>query len=254
MAGEAPPNFSDYSGLAQSTVSQIVPWTKGYAGIYNIKSIDEAQGYFLQLLVPGSPNYNPKLVEQYRKRFTDNGFDVSDNQKLINAWNSVVQFSADTRSKSGTSISPWDAIDVIGAGSGKKSTGPQQSIATRIVNETRKTVDLTSPQQARGLLESTMQSLVGRNPNASEINAFRAALNELEKTNAPVSKTTGTEVTTSTGQQTIDAAGNPVDITTSAPISNTQTTTTGGISAQQSAVDYARSAKDYAEYQWLLLI
>lgn len=60
------------------------------------------------------------------------------------------------------------------------------------------TIDLFSPDSARGLLLRTMQSALGRDPSADEINAFTEALNEAQKA-SPVTVTSDGSTTTRSG-------------------------------------------------------
>ena len=87
-------------------------------------------------------------------------------------------------------------------------------------SSTQMTIDLTSPQQARGLLMQTIQGVLGRNPTDDEYSQFVSVLNEAQTANP----------------QVVSAAGDTV-------------TRSGGVDAGLVALDYAQSRDDYEDRQ-----
>ncbi len=85
---------------------------------------------------------------------------------------------------------------------------------------TSQTVDIYSPEAARGLLMQAMQGALGRDPSADEISTFTKALNEAQK-------------------------ASPVTVTSS----GTTTTRTGGMEADLFALDWARANEEYQAVQ-----
>ena len=208
-------------------------------------TVDEADGYFLSTVLS-----NPQLLEQYRKRFSDVGFDVSDNQKLRTAWQTAVTWASDSYVKGGRKITPWDAIDELGASNGGANQANRFKKTTiENVNDTNVKVDLSSAQTARAYLEAQMVNTVGRAPTNDEIANFREALNQMEQANAVVSRTTGTRTNATQGTESTDASGTTTNIPGGSSSDNTSTVQTGGMQRDQYALDFARSAGDYAEYQ-----
>jgi hypothetical protein len=234
--------LAEYSTAQQRALALGVPIGPGVDKIF---TVDQADGYFLSSILP-----NPQLLEQYRKRFEAAGFDVSNNQKLRTAWTTAVNWASDSYVKGGRRLTPWDAIDEIGAANGgaNQTTGVKDTTIQN-VNNTDVKVDLSSPQTARAYLESSMLSSVGRSPTSKEIANFREALNQMEKANPVVNKTTGTRTNSSQGTRTVDASGATTNITGSYSADNTNTVQSGGMERAQYATDFAKSAKDYAEYQ-----
>jgi hypothetical protein len=60
-------------------------------------------------------------------------------------------------------------------------------------------IDLSSPTQARSIITQVMQSLLGRDPDASEISDFTKALNEAQRANPVTVEGDGSTVTRSGG-------------------------------------------------------
>ena len=217
--------------------------TVGFAG--KTLTVDEADGYFLSSVLS-----NPQLLDEYRKRFSDVGFDVSDNQKLRKAWQTAVNWASDSYVKGGRKITPWDAIDELGASNGGASdTAGVNKTRIENVNDTKVGIDLSSAQTARSYLEQAMQQATGRAPTSDEISNFREALNQMEQSNATVSRTTGTRASGSRETTTANASGIATEIAGGYSSDNTSTTQTGGMNREQYALDTAKSAGDYAEYQ-----
>jgi len=150
-----------------------------------------------------------------------------------------------------TKLTPWDAIDLRGAGGTPKGSGSgaRNGTYTSSINETntdtRKAIKLSSAQEARAFLMSAAERELGRAATADEIALFRSALNEQEKANATVVKSTSTTTGTNTDTYAdgIQTASNRDTNTSSS------STETGGMDRGQFALDSARSAQDWAEFQ-----
>lgn len=92
---------------------------------------------------------------------------------------------------------------------------------------TKAVVNLTNPEQAKGLLYQTLQQYLGRMPTDADVKAFTGALNTQEKKHP----------------QEITYERDPV---TNFPVSKG---TSGGYDAGTAAIDYARAQPGSAEYQ-----
>ena len=219
-----------------------VPETPGVKPFY---TFDEADGYFYSTILT-----DPNLREQYRQRFVKAGFKIDTNQDLLKAWQTATGWASDSYLKGGRKLTPWDAIDELGASNGGASEANRFKTTTiENVNDTNVKVDLSSAQTARAYLEAQMVNTVGRAPTNDEIANFREALNQMEQANAVVSRTTGTRTNARQGTESTDASGTTTNITGGYSSDNTSTVQTGGMQRDQYALDFARSADDYAEYQ-----
>jgi hypothetical protein len=211
----------------------------------------QAQGYLYQLA-----QNDPSQLEAYRQRMIAAGvLDPKDASfaKMQGVWMDALGASADAYA-SGTNLTPWDAIDLLGAG-GTGPDGPKNGTFSVSVNDTRtesstaSRVNLSSASEARAFLLAAAEQQLGRAATTDEIAAFRAALNAEEKANPEVLKSSGTSKTTGTRSSTYTDG----EVTATADNTNTSNTSnsteTGGMDRGQYAIDYARSADDYAEYQ-----
>lgn len=113
-------------------------------------------------------------------------------------------------------VGPEGSLDIPAPSSGGGSYGGGYGGGS----STQRTIDLTSPQQARGLLMQTIQGVLGRNPTDTEYDEFVKILNETQTANPSV----------------VSAAGDTV-------------TRTGGVDAGLVALDYAESRDDYEDVQ-----
>jgi hypothetical protein len=111
----------------------------------------------------------------------------------------------------------------------KKAAKDQYGTQTAV----SKQVDLTDPDTARGVLDNALETYLGRKSGPQDQAAFLAALQQHERANPEISRTTQV---TSPGQT---SGGN-----------TTQTSLTkGGSDATQYAEDYARGQEGAAEFQ-----
>jgi hypothetical protein len=243
--------FWGYDNRPQYSLAEIDAGAPaGGGGRKQTKSATQAAGYLWQLA-----QTDPKQYEAYRSRMITAGVIGVDGTgaDMQQAWMRALDASA-TAYAAGTMLTPWDAIDLLGQGYGDPNenfTGTKTTTSTSSGTsvDTKRNVDLSSASEARAFLLAAAEQQLGRAATADEIAAFRAALNNEEKANADVTVTKGS------GSSTVVKSTNVVDgeavsdnsNTTSS--SSTDTTTSGGMDRGQYAVDYARSADDYAEYQ-----
>lgn len=101
--------------------------------------------------------------------------------------------------------------------------------------ETRvdRSVDIFSPEDARGLARQSLQSVLGRDPSEAEYEDFLAALQTKARQNPTITRTT----------TRYDAEGNPI---------GTNSVTRGGLgenAVRDFAQDQAEAAPDWAEWQ-----
>lgn len=245
--------FWGYDNRPQYSLAEIDAGAPaGGGGRKQTKSATQAAGYLWQLA-----QTDPKQYEAYRSRMITAGVIGVDGTgaDMQQAWMRALDASA-TAYAAGTMLTPWDAIDLLGQGYGDPNnpenfTGTKtQSVNSRsTTSDTNRAVDLSSASEARAFLLQAAEQQLGRAATKDEIAAFRAALNNEEKANAEVTKSTSTSVRTGTQSTTFEAGeatGSSDNTNTS---SSSDTTRTGGMDRGQFAVDYARSADDYAEYQ-----
>ena len=168
------------------------------------------------------------------------------------AWGNAVAASAQA-SAAGTELSPFDAIDLLGGASGG-ADAPFTGTRTSTINDTStqrnrtKDVDLSSASEARAFLLAAAERELGRAATADEIAAFRRALNAEERANPEVTDSVTTGRTTGTRSATFVDGEQTASADNTNTTSSTNRTSTGGMDRGQYALDYARSADDYAEY------
>lgn len=125
-------------------------------------------------------------------------------------------------------VQEYGDLATTGTGEDAEYTGP--TTQTR----TDKSVQLTDPLSAKGLLSDSLTKYLGKEPSQEELSGFISALNSYEKQNATVSKTKAV--------QTPDVEGHSTDTVQSSM-------TTGGTDPAQFAEDWARSQEGSAEFQ-----
>lgn len=182
-------------------------WTKPAA------NRDEAVNEFYTVYYGGSPQVRAALDQiADRQRSTPKGI-----------WEDMVYLS-EMRSNEGVFMTPMDILYEtymnFGIGADDSSGGGSYGGGYGGGSSTQRTIDLTSPQQARGLLMQTIQGVLGRNPTDTEYDEFVKILNETQTANPSV----------------VSAAGDTV-------------TRTGGVDAGLVALDYAESRDDYEDVQ-----
>jgi hypothetical protein len=187
-----------------------------------------AKGYLYQLR-----QTNPDQYAAIVNRMEQAGWDVSSAAKVQQNWENVVGKAADAFDSGYQGLDPFVAIDLYSDRSGIKAAGeggPSAQIQT--------VSSISSKSEARGVLIESYKNLLGRDPSDKEVNAFTTALNSLEQSRP---KTTTT--VSSQAEQGVVSGGQEV------PTAVSSSVTTGGFDKAQYAVDYAKSASDFAEYQ-----
>jgi hypothetical protein len=197
---------------------------------------------------------DPALYAQYVNRFYSQGLIGANasTDDVDKAWARAVGLSADLHA-GGVDVNPWDAIDLMKDNTAEDGpfTGTRNVATTsyNVDNSTRRSVDLSSASEARAFLLAAAESELGRAATKDEIAAFRAALNAEEKANAEVTSARTVSKSSGTDKQTIVDGIQTASDSVSSSSSDTDQTTTGGMDRGQYAIDYARSADDYAEFQ-----
>lgn len=199
-----------------STLAGIQRVSNPFSGLWTkpADSMDQAINEFYDVYYGGSPAVRSAL-DQIAKR-------QRSTPKAI--WEDMVYLS-DMRSKEGVFMTPMDVLyevylgfDLNTAGGGSPGGSPYGGGGGG--SSTQMTIDLTSPQQARGLLMQTIQGVLGRNPTDVEYDDFVKILNETQTANP----------------QVVSAVGDTV-------------TRSGGVDAGLVALDYAQSQDDYQDRQ-----
>lgn len=138
--------------------------------------------------------------------------------------------SAATFATVGKRVTPWQAIRMIAGDEEaiRKRTGGGDGGSGGPRTVRQQTFNLTSPQDAKGLINNVLTQHLGRRPTEEEYEAFTATLNAAERANP------------TTTIVNYDEDG------------NVTSTTTGGLSASGATTlleDEARALPDYAETQ-----
>lgn len=150
-----------------------------------------------------------------------------DIELLHKAWTQAVAQAA-MFTQNGHQMTPWGAIrlmagdeDAIKARRGKSDTGGPRTTRQRHIN-------LTSAQDARGLVRDVLTEQLGRRPTDEEYDAFTSTLNAAERANPSVTT------------QTIDEDGNVTGHTQGG---------LGASGARDLLEEEARTLPEYATYQ-----
>jgi hypothetical protein len=263
MAGEPKINSYDTGGGATSTtrsplsVGQVywqnpfknrseevayalgVPETPGVKEFYNF---DEADGYFYSTILT-----NPNLREQYRQRFVKAGFKIDTNQDLLRAWQTATGWASDSYLKGGRRLTPWDAIDELGAANGEADKTKEVNVTE--TSGISRNVTISTEQQARGALMTASKELLGRDPSKDEIKLFTKALNSLQRANPKVTAESSQQIDQPVTSDLIETSDGVTKINRNKSTQNNSSVSTGGFDTGQYAFDVARSQDDYAEYQ-----
>jgi hypothetical protein len=139
--------------------------------------------------------------------------------------------------ESGTAATPYVLLhqeygDLISAGGLDASAGAYAGPTT--ASRTDTSMKLSDPMTAKGLLSDSLTKYLGKEPSPEDLSQFVSALNDYERGNATVTKSTATT--------TPDKAAHSTDTVQS-------TATVGGTDPAQFAEDWARSQEGSAEYQ-----
>jgi hypothetical protein len=180
------------------------------------------------------------------------GFDVGMGMpEILAAWDDQLKSAWGISQTSGKTWTPFDVMNSY-SNSGNKfgtvkkgdweydvATGERVRYLGKLTKTTtQKSVDLTSPEDARALTTSVLTQALGRAPTAKEFSQYRASINALERAN-PTSATTTTTY-------------NPNLSTGELETTSSNTTTTGGVSAealQNSVLEGAKDTSEYGKYQ-----
>ena len=216
-----------------------VPETPGVKPFY---TFDEADGYFYSTILT-----DPNLREQYRQRFVKAGFKIDTNQDLLKAWQTATGWASDSYLKGGRKLTPWDAIDELGAANGE--VGKLKEINITDTSGVSRNVTISTEQQARGALMSASKELLGRDPSKDEIKLFTKALNSLQRANPEVTARSSQQIDQPISSDLIKTSDGSTQINRSSSTQNNSSVSTGGFDTDQYALDVAKSQNDYAEYQ-----
>ena len=184
-----------------------------------------------------------KMTDKQRHDFGQHLYDIGfpgvmDSNKfdfvtLQKAWTQVVQTGADFTAV-GAHFSPTKVAETIAGFTGQPvdHSGDANGMFTGSKTQHQTQVDLTSPTDARALINNVLSQQLGRAARPEEVSAFTAVLNNAEKSN-PSTATTTTQY-------------DQGDATASS------TSTAGGLGAagkQQVVSDQAMKLPDYGAYQ-----
>lgn len=160
-----------------------------------------------------------------RDKFVDLAIDAGllrsktkDLDALESIWQSLAIRSAKMWQR-GIGVTPWQLLERYGKASAKDgvASGP---ITTTTVN---RTINLTSPREAKALADAALQQRLGRSPTEKETADFLAALRAAEKKEPSVTKTTTT--TSGSGTENVSQTSN--------------TDTSGGVNATSFAEEWS---------------
>lgn len=155
--------------------------------------------------------------------------DADDYQSLLKAWNEIVGEAAQF-SMSGKDVDPWAAAKII---AGTDESGRTKAARERGFTGTRATmqesVDLTDPTTAKAAINQTLARMLGRYANDEELAAFTATLNQAERDNPVVTRTS---TTFADGEAT-----------------GSKSSSSGGVDGGQVLEDTAMGTPDYGAYQ-----
>lgn len=120
---------------------------------------------------------------------------TKDPQALERLWAWAVEQSANAFAL-GQKMTPWEILEKYGKQGGFTSGGSGPRTMTS------KSINLTDPETAKGIILSALRQALGRRASDKEIGQFRSALNTLERQNPSITTTH------------IDAKGNSTSTTT----------------------------------------
>lgn len=202
-------------------------------------SADDATGQYF--------NWSQKARDDFRAKGLLSGLLTTGAGDLeaYSLWSSLVSQAA-LYGAQGKQVSPLDILSGYVKGNSSSgwiksgdfetnpATGQKRYVGPQFKTTTQNQVDLTDPATARAIAVQQFQSLLGRDPGQGEISAFANALSQSEQQN-PSSATTTTQYDMTTGEAV-----------------NTDTVTSGGLTADaqaQLAADQAKGKKEYGATQ-----
>jgi len=158
-----------------------------------------------------------------------------------NVWKQAVQVSANSVAygNKGDWIDPVSAFSLVvqdmaeggsggrGGGAGGGYSGPTRT------TQVNKSVNLTNPSTARGVIKNALSEYLGRDATDMEQNSFLKALNVQEKRNPTVTKSTSVTTPQGQGQSMVES----------------ETMSQGGFNPSTFAQEYAQGMEGAAEYQ-----
>jgi hypothetical protein len=149
-------------------------------------------------------------------------------------WEESVQIAEYALRSEGLRMTPFDAFDILlsreGGRDGRSGGGGGGGGGPNVFEETQRAVDLSNPTEARGFLENSMFSFLGRAPTGNEYKTFLSALNAAQEAEP--------NVTTSRSVRNVGGA----TMRTSSDVRRT-----GGVDRQQFATEFARAQEGAAE-------
>lgn len=154
--------------------------------------------------------------------------EVDDFEVLRDEWQVSVEEAAKF-TRAGKRVSPWQAAKLLGGVAG--ATDEERKFSGR-KSFTRKDVNLTNPEDAKGIVRAILRDQIGRAPTDDEMSEFIRVLNEAERANPQA-----------TTESVLYEEGEAV---------SSETTTTGGLSAEginEILTNRARMHPDYGSYQ-----
>jgi hypothetical protein len=183
--------------------------------------VDQANNLVWQFTDSQKKQFDDLIEKGYGKR--PNSF-----EQRMYWWEKMVGYTGSYSSQTGQNKSVFEVAEIWAnqskpISSGGRGGGP----STTIYRD--ENVNLTNPSTARSVLDNALGGYLGRTPTQKEYNSFISALNMAEEAEPNISE----RVVRSSGgtNQTVQSKGK----------------TSGGVSAQQFATEYAKSDEDYAE-------
>lgn len=162
------------------------------------------------------------LMDQY---YGAGKWDVT---KMATFWQLAVTQAA-TQYAMGNKVTPWDALSQYVQQSVKDGSAPGATNGGFTTRYRDTQVTLTSPSQARGLVNQALSQYLGRTATDKEQKAFLAALQHEQKANPTVT----------TGSRSYDARG---------ASSGTSAATSGGVDTGVFAQEWAQAQEGSAEH------
>lgn len=178
---------------------------------------------------------------------------VTNNKEYRKIANSLINLGVVGRNANFRTINNyWQAMTVLTAAYNRKHPGAQITTGEYILQaeqarggsggsggggggggngttvQTQKSVNISSAKDAKAFINQAFQQQVGRDATADEIKQFRTSLNDEEKKNPTITKTTQT------------VSGSNVSSTSES---------TGGMDRGAYMLEQGKKAKDYAEFQ-----
>jgi hypothetical protein len=123
--------------------------------------------------------------------------DPNDYGSVFSVWQSSVQEASNFYSFGGKKITPWQALDVIGG------SGPNGGKPTTQTNTSR-SFNIPTVQDAHAVTRQMFQSLVGRDPDANELDRYASMMTGYAQKHPTVTKQ----------KQTTDVHGNTTSSST----------------------------------------